>query len=326
MNWLSVNQVIKHLADQKVVDEVSFSFQVGHKVGIAGETGAGKSSLLKMIAGLLQPDSGAVFFEDDRVKGPAEQLLPGHPAIAYLSQHFELINHYKIKEYLQLTSLLDIEEATHLYAVCKIDHLLDRKTTELSGGERQRVALAAALGKKPRLLLLDEPFSNLDMAQKDKIKAVLDRVVSLMHVTPLIVSHDATDLLSWANTMLLLRKGKIVQQGPPRSLYLCPKDAYCAGLLGTYSQVPGDWLASIFGQQQKRGTLESIFLRPEQLSIHTLSPPPGAVEATIATVSFMGPYSLAEVQCGGQTIKVSTRQSSLQQGQIVHLALREWIW
>lgn len=298
----------------------------GHKIGIAGETGAGKSSLLKMMAGLLQPDGGTILFEGVRVLGPDEQLLPGHGGIAYLSQHYELLNHYRVSEYLQLTCLLETKEAAHLYSLCKIDHLLDRKTTALSGGERQRVALAGALGKKPRLLLLDEPFSNLDMLQKENIKEVLAKVTGSLSVTPLIVSHDATDLLSWADTILLLQKGKIVQQGSPRSIYLHPHNRYCAGLLGPYSEVSGNWLASHFGHWRPTTTQNLIYLRPEQLDIHTGPLPAASMEATVTSVSFMGPYFLVDTVCKGQSLKVSTPKTSFQKGQLVHLSLRDWIW
>jgi ABC-type lipoprotein export system ATPase subunit len=171
MEWLVVNQVVKVLNGQRVVNDISFSMQAGHRLGIAGQTGAGKSSLLKMIAGLLQPDQGNLLLGGNRIKGPEEQLLPGHSSIAYLSQHFELLNNYLVEEYLQLTSVLDWASSQRLAALCDIEHVLGRKTTQLLGRGRQRVALAAALGKSPRLLLLDEPFSNLDGAQKEKDKS-----------------------------------------------------------------------------------------------------------------------------------------------------------
>lgn len=325
MSWLVVNQVFKQLQARVVVDAVSFNLASGQRVGIAGETGAGKSSLLKIIGGLLQPDSGEVFFEDERVRGPEEQLLPGHPAMAYLSQHFELQNNYRVEEFLALTSQLDLLEATRLYALCRIDSLLKRKTTQLSGGERQRVALAAALGKKPRLLLLDEPFSNLDTAQKEKIKKVLVEIEKETMLTALIVSHDAADLLSWADTILLMQHGKIVQQGLPLALYLHPINAYCAGLLGPFTQVPGDWLAALAG---KNGISvnKDVFLRPEQLQISLQTTNLPSSMATIADVSFMGSHYLTQLWCNGQLVRVATRLQNLQKGQQVSVRIREWVW
>lgn len=325
MSWLVVNQVFKLLQGKVGLENVSFDLAVGQHLGIAGETGAGKSSLLKMIAGLLQPDRGEIFFNGERVRGPEEKLLPGHPSIAYLSQHFELINHYRVEEYLALTCLLDSQEAQRLYALCQIDSLLKRKTTQLSGGERQRVALAAAIGKKPQLLLLDEPFSNLDTAQKEKIKDVLAGIEKEAMLTPLIVSHDATDLLSWADWILLMQQGQLVQQGTPKELYLHPANAYCAGLLGPFTQVPADWLAMLAGKKGLESR-KTLFLRPEQLQISLEIPGRGTDLATIAEVSYKGSHNLVQCWCLGQLVKVATRLQDLQKGQQVCVRVREWVW
>ncbi|MFM8711658.1 MAG: ABC transporter ATP-binding protein [Sphingomonadales bacterium] len=325
MSWLVVNQVFKQQHERVEVDGISFELAAGQHIGIAGETGAGKSSLLKLTAGLLQPDRGEVFFKGERVRGPEEQLLPGHSAIAYLSQHFELINHYRVEEFLVLTSLLNAHEAKRLYALCEIDSLLQRKTTQLSGGERQRVALAAALGKKPQLLLLDEPFSNLDSIQKEKIKEVLAGLEKETRLTSLIVSHDATDLLSWADRILLMKAGQLVQQGLPQELYVHPSNAYCAGLLGTYTQVSAEWLATL-AEKPEFASGQSIFLRPEQLQIGLDTYTPGAALGTIAAVSYRGAHHLVELWCLGQLVKVATRIQGLEKGMQVSLRVREWIW
>jgi iron(III) transport system ATP-binding protein len=279
-----------------------------------------------MIAGLLQPDQGNLLLGGDRIKGPEEQLLPGHSSIAYLSQHFELLNNYRVEEYLQLTSVLDWASSQRLAALCDIEQILGRKTTQLSGGERQRVALAAALGKNPRLLLLDEPFSNLDGAQKEKIKAVLANIETSLSVTLLIVSHDAADLLAWADTILLMQQGKIVQQGSPTALYLNPVNNYCAQLLGPYTPVAYHWLARLANEPETADANKTVFLRPEQLKIHTEDPPPQARPATIADVFFRGAFYEVQVYCLGQLVKASTRINSLQKGQTVYLSVREWIW
>ncbi|HEY8968242.1 MAG TPA: ATP-binding cassette domain-containing protein, partial [Puia sp.] len=144
--------------------DVRMVLSKGWRMAVAGETGSGKTSLLKTIAGLMP--GGRVFFEGQRVLGPLEKLIPGHPGIAYLSQQFELPQHLRIEQVLEYANELPEEEAQELFRVCQIDHLMKRKTHQLSGGERQRIALAKLLIAAPRLLLLDEPFSNLDMIHK----------------------------------------------------------------------------------------------------------------------------------------------------------------
>src|SRR5580692_2230502 len=155
------------LAPEGGLSGISFVQQKGQKLALAGATGSGKSTLLKMIAGLLQPDEGEIWLDGQRVRGPLETLVPGHPGVAYLSQHFELWNNYRVGEILSYANDLSDEEAGTLYEMCRIDRLLGRRTDQLSGGERQRIALARLLVKPPRLLLLDEPYSNLDRIHKE---------------------------------------------------------------------------------------------------------------------------------------------------------------
>ena len=163
---LSVESVTKTINEQPVIQDVSFGQYSLQKIAIAGETGSGKSTLLKMIGGLLQPDAGKIYFRQQRVMGPDYQLVAGESGIAYLSQHYELRNHYRMEELLSYANILTEEQAHEIYAICRIDHLLKRNTFQLSGGEKQRIALARLLVSAPRLLLLDEPFSNLDLIHK----------------------------------------------------------------------------------------------------------------------------------------------------------------
>jgi ABC-type sugar transport system ATPase subunit len=225
---------------QVALQHISFVQRKGRHLAIAGETGSGKSTLLKIIAGLVTPAGGVVIFEGVRVEGPLERLIPGQPGIAYLSQYFELWHHYKVEEVLSYSNDLNPEEAAGLYRLCHIDHLLQRRTDQLSGGERQRIALARLLVQPPRLLLLDEPFSNLDMIHKRLLKKVIRESTEKYDITCILVSHDPYDTLSWANELLILRDGKIHQQGAPREVYARPRDEYAAGLLGEYNLVNGE--------------------------------------------------------------------------------------
>lgn len=235
MSWLVAESLRKSYKEHLVLNEIQLQLQQGERLAIAGETGSGKSTLLKIIAGLLQPDAGKVFFEGARVLGPDEKLLPGHDKIGYLSQHFELLNNYRVEEVLEMKTVLPEEEALRIIHLCGIGNLLDRKTTELSGGERQRVALARTLVAKPSLLLLDEPFSNLDAVHKRSMKETLHRLEQELSLTQIMVSHDGSDLLSWASRILIIQKGAIIQEGNPKDVYQNPDTEYCAALLGAYT-------------------------------------------------------------------------------------------
>src|SRR5690606_8175730 len=166
MAFLKVNQIGVQGETDMVLNDISFIQHQFQKVAIAGETGSGKSTLLKVVAGLAQPSSGDVWFDQKRVSGPLDQLVPGCPGIAYLSQQFELPKFLRVEQILAYANELADNEANALFDVCQINHLLKRKTDQLSGGEQQRIALAKLLITSPKLLLLDEPFSNLDMVHK----------------------------------------------------------------------------------------------------------------------------------------------------------------
>ncbi len=227
---------------QVAVEKLSFTQLKGQRIAIVGETGSGKSNLLKMIAGLAATVGGVIHFEGQRVLGPLERLIPGQPGIAYLSQHFELWNNYRVSDVLSYANDLSPEAAATLYRLCDIAHLLDRRTDQLSGGERQRIALARLLVRPPQLLLLDEPFSNLDMIHKRTLKQTVRETAAHFGISCILVSHDPFDVLSWADEVLILRNGQLVQQGPPLEIYTRPIDEYAAALLGDYTRADGRFL------------------------------------------------------------------------------------
>jgi len=220
----------------------TFTLKKNQRLAIAGETGSGKSTLLKIIAGLAAARQGSVFFEGVKVAPPQERLIPGQPGIAYLSQHFELWHNYRVAEVLEYSNDLDPAEAQNLYRLCHIYHLLGRRTDQLSGGERQRIALARLLVRPPRLLLLDEPFSNLDMIHKRTLKKVIKNIAEKFDITTILVSHDPYDTLTWADKLIVLQEGRIVQQGPPREVYQQPINEYVAALLGEYTLSNGGFI------------------------------------------------------------------------------------
>ncbi|AYB34108.1 ABC transporter ATP-binding protein [Chryseolinea soli] len=235
MTFLKVSGLRIRKEEGFALNDVSFSQAKLQKIAIAGETGSGKSSLLKAIAGLNQPDEGEVFFHGERVLGAGEKLVPGHPAIGYLSQHFELPKSLRIEQVLQYANKIPDTVAHTLYDVCEITHVLSRKTDHLSGGERQRVALAKLLIGSPQLLLLDEPFTNLDMVHKNILKSVIDDIGHRLNITCMLVSHDPADTLPWADQIIILKDGQIVQKDSPQNIYRRPVNAYAAGLFGTFN-------------------------------------------------------------------------------------------
>ena len=285
MHLLSVEDISREEEGRTLVKEVCFSISAGKKLALMGETGSGKSTVMKMMAGLVQPSAGNTFFEGSRVKGPDEVLLPGHEAIAYLSQHFELRNNYRVHELLEMANKMEDEEAAAIYSICRINHLLDRKVHQLSGGERQRIALARLLVGKPRLVLLDEPFTKLELFNKRIINDVIHEVCNKMAITCVLVSHDPVEVLSWADELLIMKHGKLIFQGPPKEAYTMPKDEYIAGLLGEYNMISPaqEALYTQFGFEGKK---ETVFTRPEKIDIG--KDPTKGIPGFVIEVKFLG--------------------------------------
>lgn len=272
MTLLELRDVSKAILQQPVLEDINFSVPEGQQLCIAGVTGSGKSSLLKMIAGLMQPDRGQIFFKGERVRGPEEKLIAGHPGIACLSQHFELRNNYRVEELLEYANQLDADAFDQIIRTCRIDHLLQRRTDQLSGGEKQRIATARLLVADPSLLILDEPYSNLDMAHRQIMKEMIRDISNRHGITCILVSHDPADTLSWADRMIVLGKGRIVQDDTPERIYRFPANSYVAGLLGPFYEIdPDKAIASglLPTGYQGKGPL---IVRPEQLTYSEESP------------------------------------------------------
>lgn len=294
---LEVSQIQKQYtptSSSLVLNNISFQQNEGQKIAITGASGAGKTTLLKIIAGWEQTDSGVVIFKGEKVKGPEEQLLPGHKGIAYLSQHFELWNNYTIHEILHYNTQLSDKESNKLFQICRIEHLLKRKTNQLSGGERQRVALARLLITKPQLLVLDEPFSNLDYEHKQILKAILSDIEQYGKMNFLLASHDANDVLPWADRVLVLQKGTLIQQATPHEVYYNPINEYAAALFGYYNVLPSYIVpAQLMSENRKHSN--SCIIRPHQLQISN-SNAPTLLQGKVKEVLFYGNFYLLVVE------------------------------
>lgn len=326
MSLLQVTNISFQEAGNFGLKNISFTQQPFQKLAIAGETGAGKSTLLQIIAGLVQPGSGEVRFEGQRVEGPQEKLVPGHAGIAYLSQQFELPKFLRVEQALQYANTLADGEADDLFALCQIDHLLTRKTNQLSGGERQRIALARLLLSSPKLLLLDEPFSNLDSAHKKTLKSVIAAISEQLAITCILVSHDPPDTLSWADEILVLQAGEIVQRGAPTHIYRQPVSEYVAGLFGNYNVLKGA-IAKLFAEKAgvplQKGKL---LVRPENFRLTDAGK---GIKGTVRATTFYGSYTELTVAIARTIIVVKTTERSVGAGNTVFLSLSAedvWCW
>lgn len=318
MDLLTVAGISLEEHGNTVLQNISFRQRPHQKLALAGESGTGKSTLLQVIAGLIQPGAGQVRVLGDRVRPPAETLVPGHPGVAYLSQKSELPQFLRVEQVLRYANKQSAPEAQALYELCRIDHLMERRTDQLSGGEQQRVALARLLLGAPTLLLLDEPFSNLDRVHKRILQGIIEALGARLRITCLLVSHDAADTLPWADEILVLHRGQIVQQGPPEQIYLQPVNEYTAGLFGDYNLLKGTDRQR-FLPQARRAAHARLLVRPEQFVLGPVGS--GAVDGKVKAVRFLGSFYEVEIKLPANIIRVRAAAAGFAPGDAVGVAV-----
>lgn len=315
---LEVQNIYKKYSTGLEISNINFSQKHLQKIAIVGESGSGKTTLLKIISGCTQADNGRVLLNGSRVVGPDEQLLPGHPEIAYLSQHYELLNNYRVEDLIWFDNKLSSNEASHLFEICNISHLLKRKTNQLSGGEKQRIALCKLLIKKPKLLVLDEPFSNLDLIHKSILKTVLRNISAKLSITCLLASHDPHDILSWADEVLVMKDGQIVQQASAKTIYYHPVNEYVAAISGNYNlisfQKASELFSSTFLKENKH-----IFLRPEQLQISNITD--ALFAARVVNISFYGNFYLIDLVANDIELTMQTHTAEVEIGETIGITI-----
>ncbi len=317
MALLEVQKISKLLQGGLLIDQVSFDQEALQKIAITGESGAGKTTLLKMIGGRAQPDSGAILFNGERVAGPDEKLLPGHKEIGYLSQEHDLLHNYKVEDLVWFQNKLSDEESTTLFEICRINDLMKRSTNQLSGGEKQRIALCMLLTKSPKMLILDEPFSNLDPIHTEILKAVLEDVTERLQITCLLTSHDSDDTLSWADEIIVMKKGQIIQKGTPEIIYYQPLNEYVAGMFGRYNLLTSEQ-ATLFGIDANK---KNIIIRPEDFFISKTSE--NGVKGLVKKISFWGSFYEIEIAVDGFKIIARVVNNEWEVGEELYLKINE---
>jgi ABC-type sulfate/molybdate transport systems ATPase subunit len=222
---------------QSGVHNINLTIQQGKITGIIGESGSGKSTLLRLLFGLLSPDTGEVRFEGERIWGPAEKLIPGHDAMKMVTQHTDDLNLFA-KVWDNIAVLLPntdmkakMERPEKVLRQLNMFHLADKRVADLSGGEKQRVAIARALVTHPQVLLLDEPFNQVDTTFRDGLQQDIRKIVKETGLTVVIVSHDPAEVLSMADELVVIKGGEILESGTPKQLYNQPQNLYTARLL-----------------------------------------------------------------------------------------------
>ena len=290
-------------SNQEVVAVNDFSFEIpdGKLIGLLGPSGCGKSTTLYMISGLQKPTSGKIFFGDDDVT----ELSTENRGIGLVFQNYALYPHMTVKQNIlfplenlkgkdKLTKEEKLERAMSAAKLVQIDELMDRKPNELSGGQQQRVAIARALVKMPRVLLLDEPLSNLDARLRLQTREEIRRIQKETGITTVFVTHDQEEAMSISDMIVVMKLGVLQQIGKPQEVYDDPVNLFVAKFLGTPP-------INVFNGAVKEGKLYigdaavletpgvedqevTVGIRPEGFELEA----DGALECQLSNVEVMG--------------------------------------
>ena len=242
---LQIQSITFSYLKEQTISESSFSLQKGNTLAIIGESGCGKSTLLKLIYGLHDLNQGQIFWNDVEILGPKFHLIPGMDFMKYLAQDFDLMPYITVAENVgKYLSNIDSEKkwnrVKELLAIVEMEDFFDVKAKNLSGGQMQRVAIARVLAHEPEVLLLDEPFSHIDNFRKNSLRRKLFAYLKEKQITCLVATHDSTDVLSFADEVLVMKQGEIIEKETPENIYKNPNSKYIASLFGDVNELKID--------------------------------------------------------------------------------------
>ncbi|WP_299119504.1 ABC transporter ATP-binding protein [uncultured Tenacibaculum sp.] len=287
---LKVNNISFSYSDEKpTLKDINFSLEKGEHLCVMGESGCGKSTLLKAIYGLLDLNEGKLYWNDIQILGPAHHLVPGMDFFKYVAQDFDLMPFISVSENIKkFLSRFYPEEAEkrtqELLEVIEMTSFANEKVKNLSGGQQQRVAIARAIAKQPELLLLDEPFSQIDNFKKNSLRRKLFAYLKENNISCIVATHDGNDALSFADKMIVIKNHEVIANDTPASLYKGLKQKYIASLFDDVNE---------FFLNKKQ-----VLLYPHQIQVVEDS----NSKAIVKKAYFKGYYWLIEAYYNNQTI------------------------
>ena len=240
---LEIKNISFTYTETPVIEEVSFNIEKGQNTAIIGESGCGKSTLLKLIYGLYDLNEGEIHWDSKPVLGPKYNLVPGMDEMKYLAQDFDLMPYITVAENVGkfLSNIYPEkkkERVQELLEMVEMTEFADIKAKYLSGGQQQRVALARVLALEPEVLLLDEPFSNIDSFRKGALRRNLFAYLKSKGITCIIATHDSIDALSFSDETIVMKGGEILAHDVSAKIYLKPESKYVGSLYGEVNEIP----------------------------------------------------------------------------------------
>ena len=326
-------------AGVKAVNEISFTVEEGRFYTLLGPSGCGKTTTLRCIAGLEKANGGEIIVAGQKVySANANTYVPAYRRpIGMVFQSYAIWPHMTVFENVAFPLRVGKEKVSSTELKKKVMTALEqvelngyeaRMATQLSGGQQQRLALARALVREPKVLLLDEPLSNLDAKLRERMRFELRELQRRLRITTLYVTHDQIEALSMSNVIAVMNQGMIVQEGAPREIYLTPKSKFVANFIGSTNQLTGHLarvdadgtgmvrtddgeIACAVLDGLQAGSKVVVVVRPESVNMHVQRPSQceNLIEAKIGAAMFLGEYLDCTVELGNHVLQTHQRHT-----------------
>lgn len=296
---LEINQLyFSHSPEKNLFKNFNLKVDEGKIIALAGESGCGKSTLLNLIYGLLEWEKGEILFERKSILGPKKNLVPGEDEMKLVAQNYDLMPYSTVAENVgKFISNINLEEkkerVNELLQVVGLEDYADILPKYLSGGQQQRVSIARALSEMPKLLLLDEPFSNLDFSRKIELRERLFNYVQEKNISLIISTHEIQEVMPWLDQIIVLQEGRLIQNDNPQETYKNPYNQYVASLFGE---------VNVFSEEEQNTfNLAKKFYYPNEILISE-----NGEKAEVLESRFAGSYYWNKISLGGKNLIVYT--------------------
>ena len=290
---LELNSLFFSYSPEKpLFKNLNLKIDEGKIIALAGESGCGKSTLLSLIYGLLDWQQGEIIFNGKEIFGPKKNIVPGEEEMKLVAQNYDLMPYATVADNVgKFISNINLQEkkqkVDELLQVVGMEEFADVKPKYLSGGQQQRVAIARALSVMPKLLLLDEPFSNIDFSRKIELRERLFNYVKEKNISLLISTHEIQEVMPWLDQIIVLQEGRLIQNDNPEETYRFPYNEYVAKLFGE---------VNVLSNEQKNALdLNKNFWYPNEIQLSENGKPAKVLESRFAGSHYWNRISVDEV-------------------------------
>ncbi|KEY18932.1 sulfate/molybdate ABC transporter ATP-binding protein [Kaistella antarctica] len=292
------NLFFSHRSDQKLFQNFNLKVEEGKIIALAGESGCGKSTLLNLIYGLLDWDNGEIIFDGKPILGPKQNLVPGEENMKLVAQNYDLMPYSTVADNVgKFISNINLDEkkekVQELLKVVGLEEFEYTLPKYLSGGQMQRVAIARSLSVMPKLLLLDEPFSNIDFSRKIELRERLFNYVREKNISLIISTHEIQEVMPWLDQIIVLQEGRLIQNDNAEETFNNPYNQYVAALFGE---------VNVFTDEEKsNNNLSKNFWYPHEIKIST-----EGKEVEVLESRFAGSYYWNKISLQGKNLIIYT--------------------